>query len=118
MQLSDSACEVCEVVAWPRNGVAVRLRRLKSRPDLNGSIGIVMGTEEQRYAVALEIDGQLQEAFLRLESLEPSDCYPSWYFTKQRATMMASSKCTLCPGTYVLSPHNRQRQEQPAQQEQ
>ena len=68
----------------PPLGTAVRLRGLQSRPDLNGSIGIVNGfPSEGRFPVVLHIDGQLQEAYLKLQSLEPSDSRPSWYIPPQ-----------------------------------
>ena len=65
----------------PPPGSGVRLRGLVSRPDLNGRIGVVNGppSAEQRYPVVVEIDGMLQEAFLKLPSLEPSSEFPSWY---------------------------------------
>ena len=67
-------------------GICVQLTGLVARPDLNGEIGIINGQpiedragDAVRWPVALQIDGETQEANLKLANMEPAPHPPGWY---------------------------------------
>ena len=67
-------------------GICVQLTGLVARPDLNGEIGIINGPPIEdlaggpaRWPVAVQIDGETQEANLKSANMEPAPHPPEWY---------------------------------------
>lgn len=67
-------------------GICVQLTGLVARPDLNGAIGIINGPQIEdlaggpvRWPVAVQIDGETQEANLKLANMQPAPHPPEWY---------------------------------------
>ena len=68
-------------------GTCVQLVGLLTRPDLNGVVGIVNGAGSNqpipRFPVAVWIDGEVQEAHVKLANMKPAACPPAWYTPPQ-----------------------------------
>ena len=67
-------------------GTCVQLVGLLTRPDLNGAVGIVNGAGSgapPRFPVAVWIDGEVQEAHVKLANMKPAACPPAWYTPPQ-----------------------------------
>ena len=78
-------------MAIPPPGAAVKLRGLVTHPAWNDSLGVVNDkpfpdthkTSPGRIPVVVHMDGQLQEAHLKLENLAPSTTFPHWFASTQ-----------------------------------
>ena len=68
-------------------GTCVQLVGLLTRPDLVGTVGIVNGAGSNqpipRFPVAVWIDGEVQEAHVKLANMKPAACPPAWYTPPQ-----------------------------------
>ena len=73
-------------------GICVQLTGLAARPDLNDAIGIINGPaiddltgSPVRWPVVVQIDGEAQEANLKLANMQPAPNPPEWYKPPQCA---------------------------------
>ena len=68
-------------------GTCVQLVGLLTRPDLVGAVGIINGSGSSqpipRFPVAVWIDGEVQEAHVKLANMKPAACPPAWYTPPQ-----------------------------------